>query len=103
MIHVIATIELHPGKRNAFIEAFTRILPRVRAEQGCIEYGAAVDLDTGLERQAPIRDDVIAIIEKWKSLETLEAHLNSDHMVDYRVQVKDLIASATLHILEPAG
>jgi quinol monooxygenase YgiN len=101
MIHVIATIELRPGLRGAFLAEFERIVPTVLAEAGCIEYGATVDLDTGLERQAPLREDVVVILEKWKNVAALKAHLNAAHMAAYRDRVGDLVTGFTLHILEP--
>ena len=51
MIHVIATIETAPGMRDDFLAAFAELVPDVRAEQGCIEYGPAVDLATSIGDQ----------------------------------------------------
>ena len=102
MIHVIATIELHPGKRNEFLTAFHKVVPAVVAEEGCIEYGPTIDLVTDIEAQSDPRENVVTIIEKWESLEHLEAHLIATHMMEYRKQVKDLIASSEILILEPA-
>ena len=42
MIHVIATIELAPGSRDAFLAEFGKLIPDVKAEAGCIAYGPAV-------------------------------------------------------------
>ena len=43
MIHVIAVITAKPGKREEILAHFNANVPGVRAEAGCIEYGAAVD------------------------------------------------------------
>lgn len=102
MIHVIATIELHPGRREDFLREFHRIVPPVLAEQGCLEYGPTVDVDTGLSAQLPLRADVVTIVEKWESLEALKAHLVAPHMVEYRPRVKDMVIRTTLQVLEPA-
>ncbi len=51
MIHVIAQIELVPGSRKTFLAEFNQVVPKVRAEAGCIEYAAAVDSASNLERQ----------------------------------------------------
>ena len=48
MIHVIATIEAAPGKRDALLAEFRRNVPLVRAEAGCIEYGPTVDMKADL-------------------------------------------------------
>lgn len=103
MVHVIATIECHPGRRAALLEEFRQIVPVVRAEDGCLEYGAAVDLATGLAAQPPLRPDVAVVVEKWRDLPALEAHLAAPHMSAYRVRVKDLVIQTTLQVLAPAG
>ena len=64
MVHVVATIELHAGVRTRFLGEFQQIVPTVRAEDGCLEYGAAVDVFTGLVAQPPLRGEVVVIIEK---------------------------------------
>ena len=77
MIHVIASVELHPNTRDRFLQEFAQVVPPVRAEYGCIEYGAAIDLASGIAVQIAIRPDVVAV-EKWSSPETLSA----DHPLD---------------------
>jgi quinol monooxygenase YgiN len=102
MIHVIATIEVTPGRRDAFLAEFHRLVPLVRAEAGCQEYGPAVDLPTDIAAQAPPQPDVVIVVEKWDSLDALQAHLAAPHMTEYRGRVKDLVVSARLQILQPA-
>jgi quinol monooxygenase YgiN len=102
MIHVLATIQLQPGKREAFLAEFHRLMPQVRAEQGCIEYGPAVDLETDIPVQQELGKDAAMIVEKWESLEALKAHLAAPHMAAYRERVKPLVASVRLLILQPA-
>src|ERR1700732_4907817 len=43
MIHVLAIITAKPGKREAILKEFRANMPAVHAENGCIEYGPAVD------------------------------------------------------------
>lgn len=102
MIHVIATIELNPGARDAFLEEFRKLVPLVRAEAGCLEYGAAVDVPTGLSIQVPVRENVVTVVEKWESIEVLKAHAQAPHMVAYRPKVKDYVRGTQLQVLEPA-
>ena len=102
MIHVIATIEIADGQRDAFLEAFRELVPAVREEQGCIDYGPAIDSDTDIDKQTPKGTNVVTVVEKWESLEALKAHLVAAHMAEYRERVKDLVLGMTLHILEPA-
>ncbi len=101
MIHVIATIELHSGKRDTFFDIFRELVPLVSEEDGCIDYGPTVDLPTGMEIQGPPRDDVAVIVERWESLEALKAHLAAPHMAAFRQQIKDLVKGMSLQILQP--
>jgi hypothetical protein len=66
----------------------------VRAEDGCLEYGAAVDVPSGLAVQPPLRPDAVIVVEKWSSLPALEAHLEAPHMAAYRVAVADMLMGA---------
>lgn len=101
MIHVIATVELKGGTREAFLDVFHKLMPKVLAEDGCIAYGPTVDLRTGLTAQVPLRDNTVTIIEQWESLEHLRAHLASAHMATYREDVKDCVTGVEIQVLEP--
>jgi len=102
MIVVLATIELHPGKRPNFLTEFRQIVPKVREEAGCIEYFPAIDTASGLPVQGPAREDVVVVVEKWESLAALETHLIAPHMMEYRPKVKDFVKKVSLQILTPA-
>ena len=102
MIIVLATIELHPGKRPNFLDEFRKLVPLVRGEQGCLEYFPAVDTVSGLPVQGPAREDVVVVVEKWESVAALEAHLIAPHMMEYRPKVKAFVNKVTLQILSPA-
>jgi quinol monooxygenase YgiN len=102
MIHVIAVITTKPGKREEVLRHFRANVPAVRAEQGCIEYGAAVDADPALPVQAKWGADTFLVIEKWESMDALKAHAAAPHMKEYAGKTKDLIAERRIHILQPA-
>jgi quinol monooxygenase YgiN len=102
MIHVIAEIQIADGKLADFLGEFHAIVPAVQAEAGCIEYGPNIDVDAGLPRQVTHRPSLVTVVEKWESLEHLNAHLVAPHMLEYREKVKDFVAGAELRILEPA-
>ena len=102
MIHVVAVITAKPGEREKILEAFRANTAAVRAEAGCIEYGAAVDLENGPGFQAKYGPDTFLAIEKWESLEALKAHAVAPHMAAYAARTKEMIASRLVHILNPA-
>ena len=101
MVHVIANIELKPGARDAYLAALRGLVPKVRAEGGCIEYGPSLDARTDIRAQLPFRENAVTIVEKWESLAALKAHLAAPHMAAYREAVKDLVVKVTLQVLEP--
>ncbi len=102
MVHVLAIITAKPGKRAAVLEAFKANVPNVHAEDGCIEYGAAVDTEGAGPIQSALGPDTFVVIEKWRSLDHLKAHAAADHMKAYAAKVKDLLASRVIHVLSPA-
>ncbi len=102
MIHVLATIEVQPGQRAAFLREFHALMPLVHAEHGCLEYCPAVDCPTHIPVQARLGDDTVVVIEQWLDVPALEAHLKAPHMADYRVKVKSFVKSVSLRVLQPA-
>ena len=103
MIFVIATIELESGRRDDFLAEFHRIVPDVLAEQGCIEYGPNIDLETSIAAQPPVRENVVIVVEKWECIDDLEAHLIAPHMLEYRQRVKDMVKEVSIQVLEPSS
>jgi quinol monooxygenase YgiN len=101
MIHVIATVEVAEGKRDAFLAEFRRVMPLVRAEAGCKEYAPVIDLAAGLAVQAEPRHDVVTIVERWESLDALRAHLVAPHMLEYRERVREFITRVQIRVLQP--
>ena len=81
---------------------FRANVPAVRAEKGCIEYGAAVDADPALKFQTDYGPDTFVVVEKWESLDALKAHAAAPHMAAYAAKTKDFVASRAIHILQPA-
>ena len=102
MIHVIATIELAPGTRDAFLTEFRKLIPEVKAEAGCIAYGPAVDAETDIPTQARIGADKIVIVEQWETVAALKAHAVAPHMQAYRGRVKEFVKGMELRVLSPA-
>jgi quinol monooxygenase YgiN len=102
MIHVIAVITAKPGKREEVLRHFNANVPNVLKEDGCIEYGAALDADNALPIQAKFGPDTFVVIEKWQSMDALAAHAKAPHMAAYGAKTRELLASRVIHILSPA-
>ena len=102
MVHVIAVITAKPGQRKSILTHFRANVPAVRAEKGCIEYGAAVDVEPALKFQTAYGPDTFVVVEKWESADALKAHAAAPHMAAYAAKTRDFIASRAIHILQPA-
>ncbi len=99
MIHVLAIITAKPGRRADVLQHFAANRPTVLAEAGCIEYGAATDIE-GMGTAA-FGPDTFVVIEKWESVDHLKAHAAAPHMKDYGARTKDLLANRVIHVLSP--
>jgi quinol monooxygenase YgiN len=102
VVHVLAMITAKPGQRDAVLAAFAANVPAVRAEQGCIEYGAAIDADGFGGIQTALGPDSFVVIEKWESGDALKAHAAAPHMKAYAAKTRELLASRVIHVLSPA-
>ncbi|MBN2153139.1 MAG: antibiotic biosynthesis monooxygenase [Candidatus Lokiarchaeota archaeon] len=102
MLCVLATIDVAEGRRDEFLIILRALVPKVLAEEGCLEYGPMIDLETNLPAQPAARENTVVIVEKWTSVAALEAHLMAPHMLDYRKAVKDLVLGMSLEVLVPA-
>jgi len=101
MINVIASIHIKENRLPEFIEIFKANIPIVLQEKGCIQYLPTVDVITGLPFQE-LNNNRVTIIEKWESLEDLQAHLSAPHMLAYKEKVKDIVAKVSLKVLGEA-
>ena len=102
MIHVIASIQTVPKRRDDVLTLFRALVPQVLAEAGCIEYGTAVDLDNVLDGQPVARPDMVTVIEKWQDPAALRAHLAAPHMQKFRDSMIDLVSGVEIRVLNPA-
>jgi quinol monooxygenase YgiN len=100
MVHVLAFITTKPGMRASVLEAFNANVPAVKAEDGCIEYGATIDVDDAGPIQTKLGADAFVVVEKWASLDHLKAHAASPHMAAYAAKVKDMLAGRTIHVMQ---
>jgi quinol monooxygenase YgiN len=102
MIHVLAIVTTKPGTRAQFIEAYRANLPAVLAEEGCLAYDAVIDVAASSPGFAQFGPDVFVVVERWASLEALQAHAVAPHMKAYQATVKAWAVSTAVHVLEAA-
>jgi len=102
MIHVVFTVELQPGTRDAYLAELRKVIPDVRAEAGCVEYVPTYDAETDFGNQFRLGPDRVVVVEKWETVANLKAHMTAPHMQAYRPRVKDYVKSTELRVLAPA-
>lgn len=101
MIYAIATVELFDGKRGEYLRELKKIIPDVRAESGCLDYGPAVGVVTDIPVQEQVDANVVTIIERWTDLQALKDHLKTPHMKAYREATKSFVKNLSVRILKP--
>jgi quinol monooxygenase YgiN len=101
-IEELAIITANPGQREMVLKAFRANVAAVRAEEGCIEYGAALDAEDFGSFQTKFGSDTFVAIEKWANADALKAHAAAPHMAAYAARTKPMIASRVIHVLSPA-
>jgi quinol monooxygenase YgiN len=103
MVHVFAIITAKPGMRDRILERFHANIPAVHAEEGCIAYEPAIDADGIGPFQTKLGADSFAVVERWASVEALNAHSTAPHMQAYGAAVRDMLASRVVHVISPHG
>ena len=101
MIYVIATVELVEGKRGKYLSELKKVIPDIRAEIGCLEYGPATDVATDIPVQDQVNENVVTIIERWTDIQALKDHLKTHHMKTYREATKSVVKGLSVRILKP--
>ncbi len=102
MVHVLAVITAKAGKRGDVLGLFNANVPAVKAEDGCIEYGAVIDAEGVGGFQTKYGEDTFVVIEKWASLDALKAHAASPHMAAYGAKTKEMLDGRVIHVMSSA-
>jgi quinol monooxygenase YgiN len=84
-IRVVAALRAQPGKGAEVLELWPSLAEQVRAEDGCLAYD--------LHRVAG-DDDRFVVLERWASLDALEAHRVAPHMKSFGRSAAGLMGGA---------
>ena len=87
MIYVVATTQLKPEHKDAYVAGARDCIAATRKEAGCIFY------DGHLSVSDP---NQFVFVERWESRDALNAHARSDHMKVWRKLSADFKASPTV-------
>ncbi len=83
-IRVIALFTAKPGREAELINLLSGLTGPTRAEEGCISYELIQKNDDPTS---------LAMVEEWASPETLGAHSKSEHLLNARGAMADLLAA----------
>ncbi len=103
MIHVLAFITAHPGRRDDVLAAMRANLAAVHAEDGCIEYRPLIDAGEAGAWAAALGPDTVVVAEKWRDLAALVAHTKAPHMAAYAARTREWVAKRAIHVLTEAA
>ena len=74
MIIVIVEVDVEAGAADKVRDAIAAMERATRAEEGCHLYAFSVDISDPAK---------IRVIERWRSLDDIKAHMNSPHMAEF--------------------
>ena len=94
MIYVYARMEINPGCMDKMKALLARTVPKVLAEDGCVQYIPCVDCDEP--------EKYITFVEAWENREKHKAHLAAPHMAFFREAANPLRRPSTVHVITPA-
>lgn len=87
MIYVVATTQVKPELRDAFIAGAKACIAETRKEKGCIAYESHVSIND---------PNTFVVVERWESRDDLNAHARAPHMKVWRELSAPLKASPTV-------
>jgi quinol monooxygenase YgiN len=98
LIHVVVTMIIREGQMPRFLELARQVSAEVRREAGCIAYEYTLDVQSPLPTQEPVQANRLTLIEKWESLEALEAHMSAPHMKLFGPRMQPLRESVAIRV-----
>ena len=93
MIYVVATTQMKPEGREAFINGHKACIAETRKEKGCIAYEGHVSVND------PNR---YVVVERWETRDDLNAHARAPHMKKWRDYSGPLKVSTVIEIISDA-
>jgi quinol monooxygenase YgiN len=87
MIYVVATSQVKPELRDAFIKGAKECIAATRKEKGCLSYESHVSIND---------PNLFVVVERWETREDLNAHGRAPHMKVWREYSAPLKVSPTV-------
>ena len=100
MLHIIVTMMVKEGRMKEYLAVCEELRLLVLMEKGCQAYEYAREIASPLGIQEPIEANRITLIERWESIDALKAHMETRHMKEAGVKMKDLRSSVVARVVE---
>jgi len=81
VIIVAVEIAVEEGAAERAREAIAKMERATRAEEGCITYAFSVDVSD---------PSMLRVIERWRSIEDVRAHMQTPHMAEFGAAVAQI-------------
>jgi quinol monooxygenase YgiN len=85
---IVARITAKPGKADFVKAELTKLIETTRAEEGCLQY------DLHQDNENPSH---FMFYENWESRDLWLAHINNQHLQDYRAATETAVEVFALH------
>ena len=93
MIYVVATTQVKPEGREAFIKGHKACIVETHKEKGCLSY----------EGHTSINDpNTYVVVERWETRDDLNSHARAPHMKKWREVSTPLKLSTVIEIISDA-
>lgn len=94
VLTIVARIEANKGSAELVKAALTKLIEPTREEEGCLQYDLHQDNDN---------PEVFVFFENWTSRELWLAHMETDHIKAYKVEVEGALASFIVNEMSQIG
>lgn len=93
MLNLLVSFDMRTGDREPFLKEVIEsgILEKVRAEKGCHYY------DFYNAAQKP---DILLLLEEWEDEDCQKAHLETEHMAQFREIKAKYVENTTIKTIE---
>ena len=88
-ILVLAKVEPKDGCQDSILEVSKELIDESLLEEGNIDYQLLKSIDS----------DNLTFVEKWKSLEDLQKHMRSPHLVNFGEESNEFIEDMTIQVI----
>ena len=88
-IVVLAKVYPKEGCKDTIIDLADDLIENTLSEEGNIDY----------QLLKSINDNTLTFIEKWKSLEDLQKHMESPHFQQFGIESKDFVEDMKIQVI----